>query len=267
MPMLGLGVFRVADEADGIPAMMEAFEVGYRHIDTAAAYKNEDMVGQAFRQSGLKREDVFITTKLSNTAQRESDPETAFADSLKALGMDYVDLYLVHWPVKEHFVKSWLTLEKIYASGRAKAIGVSNFQTHHIAELKKVWSVVPAMNQIELHPRLSQKPLMAACFAEGIIPQAWSPLGGGRDFDFKEKLLNNETLVRLAAKYGKTVAQVILRWNIDLGVVTIPKSVTPSRIRENFDIFDFALTAEEVAEIDALNQDTRTGPDPDDFSF
>ncbi|MCL2199750.1 MAG: aldo/keto reductase [Defluviitaleaceae bacterium] len=265
MPMLGLGVFRVESDGDGVGAMLSAVEAGYRSIDTAAAYNNEEMVGEAAKKCGIPREELFITTKLSNTSQREESVEAAFEQSLKNLGMDYVDLYLIHWPVPEAFVNSWLAMEKIHKSGRAKAIGISNFNAHHIDALKKVWSVVPALNQIEMHPLLTQKPLLEKCKAEGIAPQSWSPLGGSKDFDFKGNLLANEALVKIANKYGKTTAQVILRWNIEIGVVTIPKSVTPARIKANIDLFDFALTAEEVAVIDGLNVDHRTGPDPDTF--
>lgn len=265
MPMLGLGVFRVDGESDGKNAMLAAFEAGYRSIDTAAAYDNEKLVGEAIRESGIKREELFITTKISNTAQRTGDLDGAFAQSLENLGLDYVDLYLMHWPVPEHYRDSWRAMERFFKSGRAKAIGTSNFQPHHIAEIKKTWSVVPAMNQIELHPLLTQKPLLQLCKAEGITLQSWSPLGGGKDFNFKENLLTNEVLANIGKKYGKTVAQVILRWNIELGIVAIPKSVTPARIKANIDIFNFTLTAEEIAAIDAINQDQRTGPDPDNF--
>ncbi|MCL2285931.1 MAG: aldo/keto reductase [Firmicutes bacterium] len=264
MPMLGFGVFNITEDKSPI---LSALEAGYRSIDTAFCYGNEDLVGKAVQESGLKREDLFITTKLWNTGQREGKIEEEFEQSLKNLGMDYVDLYLVHWPVKECYVDSWLVMEKIYKTGRAKAIGVSNWQSHHVAAAKKVWSVVPAVNQVELHPYLSQKPLLEMCKAEGIIPQAWSPLGGGRVMDVKENLLTNDVLVEIANKYGKSTAQVILRWNIDLGIVTIPKSVTPSRIQANFDIFDFKLTPEEIAAIDGLNKDQRVGPDPDNFEF
>ena len=267
MPMLGLGVYRVGEEEQGVSAMLSAFKAGYRSIDTAEAYDNEHIVGQAVRESGLKREELFITTKLSNPSQRSGDPEAAFAQSLQRLGMDYVDLYLIHWPVKEHFVQSWLAMEKIYKSGRAKAIGVSNFQSHHIDAIKEVWTVVPAINQIELHPRFTQKPMLEDNKTHGIITQAWSPLGGNRDADFKGNMLNDKVLVELGQKYNKTTAQIILRWNIELGIVTIPKSVTPHRICENIGVFDFALTAAEVAAIDALNQDHRVGPDPDNFDF
>ncbi|MCL1878439.1 MAG: aldo/keto reductase [Defluviitaleaceae bacterium] len=261
MPMLGFGVFKISDTS----TIHAALEAGYRSIDTASAYDNEELVGAAIRESGIPRDELFVTTKLSNTGQREGRAETELEESLKRLGLDYVDLYLMHWPVPETYVNSWLAMEKHFKSGRAKAIGISNFEPRHIAEIKKQWSVVPAMNQIELHPRLTQKPLLELCKAETIAPQSWSPLGGGKDFSFKEQLFANETLVSLAKKYGKTPAQIILRWNIDLGIVAIPKSSTPARIQENIDIFDFELTPAEVAAIDALNQDHRTGPNPEDF--
>jgi len=263
MPMLGLGVYGIFETEP----MHSAFEVGYRSVDTAFGYNNEDVVGRAVKESGLSRADLFITTKLSNDALRNKNVQEEFEKSLSNLQMDYVDLYLMHWPVKECYIDAWLEMEKIYKSGRAKAIGVSNWQDYHIAEAKKVWSVVPAMNQIELHPRLTQKPLLAVCKAEGIVPQAWSPLGGGNAGEFKENLLTNDVLVKIADKYGKSTVQVILRWDIELGIVTIPKSTNPGRLAENIDIFDFALTADEVAAIDALNKDVRVGPDPDTFNF
>jgi len=264
MPMLGLGVYGI----DTTESILSAFEAGYRSIDTASGYNNEEIVGQAVRESGLKREEVFITTKLSNSAQREGRIEEEFAQSLEKLGTDYVDLYLIHWPVAEHYVDSWLALEKFHKDGRAKAIGVSNFQDYHLEAIKKVWSVVPAMNQIELHPFLTQKPLIALCTAEGIIPESWSPLGGGGGAkDIKDNLLTNPTIADIGKKYGKSIAQVILRWNIELGIVTIPKSVNPERIKANIDIFDFALTPDEISAIDALNKNQRTGPDPDNFNF
>jgi len=266
MPMLGLGVFRMGETGDDTSAIATAIESGYRSIDTAAIYGNEKMVGDAVKQSGVKREDLFITTKLWNQAMRDGNFEEAFSQSLKDLDMDYVDLYLIHWPVKGRYVDSWLALEKIYKSGRAKAIGISNFHEHHIEDIKKVWSVVPAINQIELHPNLTQKPTLEICKKEGIIPQSWSPLGGGGP-DFRDNLLTKDVLVSIGKKYGKSPAQVILRWNIDLGIVAIPKSITPSRIKENIDIFDFQLTADEITAIDGLNKDLRVGPDPDDFDF
>ena len=266
MPMLGLGVFRIeGDSEEGKKGIISAIETGYRSIDTAAAYNNEQLVAQAIRESGVRREEFFITTKLANTTQWTGDLEGAFAESLANLETDYVDLYLVHWPVPEHYVETWLTMEKFFKSGRARAIGISNFLPRHIEEIKKVWSIAPALNQVELHPRLTQKPLLEACKAEGIILQSWSPLGGGKDWDFKGSLLANELLASIGKKYGKSVAQVILRWNIELGIVTIPKSVTPKRIKENMDIFDFALTDGEIVAIDALNQNHRVGPDPENF--
>jgi len=267
MPMLGYGVFKVEDGQAGVDVIKIALDAGYRSIDTAAIYGNEKAVGQAIKESGIKREDIFLTTKLWNEVMRTGDPEEAFAQSLSDLGVDYVDLYLIHWPVKGRYVDAWLALEKIYKSGRAKAIGVSNFKPHHLEDISKVWSVVPAINQYEMHPHLTQKPLLAHCQKYGIIPQSWSPLGGTRPDSVKEGLLDNPMLIKIAEKYGKSTAQVILRWNIDLGIVCIPKSVTPSRIRANIDIFDFSLTPDEVAAIDGLNQDKRFGADPDNFDF
>jgi diketogulonate reductase-like aldo/keto reductase len=268
MPMLGFGVFKVEEGQEGIDVVKTALECGYRSIDTAAIYGNEKSVGKAIKESGVPRKEIFLTTKLWNEDQRTGDPEKAFEQSLEYLGTDYVDLYLIHWPVPGKFVDSWLALEKIYKSGRAKAVGISNFREHHIEEIKKVWSVVPMMNQIEMHPRLTQKPLIKFCKDLNIVPQSWSPLGGTSNKEgVKDNLLDNEVIKSIGEKYGKSAAQVILRWNIDLGIVAIPKSVTPSRIKANIDIFDFALTADEIASIDALNQDQRVGPDPDNFDF
>jgi len=220
------------------------------------------------KESGVPREEIFLTTKLWNEVQRTGDPEAAFAQSLKDLDTDYVDLYLIHWPVKGRYVDSWLALEKIYKSGRAKAIGISNFHEHHIEDIKKVWSVVPALNQIELHPRLAQKPLVDFCKKLDIIPESWSPLGGTTGtWNVQDNMLENEVIKSIGDKYGKSTAQVILRWNIDRGIVAIPKSVTPSRIRDNINIFDFALTTDEIAAIDALDKAQRVGPNPDDFNF
>jgi len=267
MPMLGFGVFMVEDGRECINAVKEAVAAGYRSIDTAAIYGNEKSVGTAIKECGIPREELFITTKVWNEVQRSGDVETAFQESLADLGTDYLDLYLIHWPVKGRYVDTWLALEKIYKSGRAKAIGISNFQIHHIEDIKKVWSVVPVMNQIELHPRLTQKPLIEFCRENNIIPESWSPLGGSKPGEVKNKLIQDPVLTSIGKKYNKSPAQVILRWNIDLGIVTIPKSITPERIRENLDIFDFELTPEDIAAIDALNTNQRVGPDPDNFSF
>jgi len=266
MPALGFGVFKVEDGNVCVDAVKEALKVGYRNLDNAAIYGNEKSVGQAIKESGVKREDIFLTSKLWNEVQRTGCPEEAFNQTLEDLGTDYLDLYLIHWPVKERYVDSWLALEKIYKSGRAKAIGVSNFQTHHIDEISKVWSVVPAINQFEMHPMLTQKPLIKHCKKHGITPQSWGPLGGSRP-ENKESMLGNSVLAEISQKYGKSPAQIILRWNIDLGVVCIPKSTTPSRIKENFEVFDFELTPEEIAAIEGLNQDLRFGSDPDTFTF
>ena len=268
MPMLGYGAFLVQEGSECVQAIKCALESGYRHIDTAAGYNNEDSVGIAIKKSGIPREEIFVTTKLPNSAQRSNEVQQSFAQSLEKLGTDYVDLYIIHWPVKEHFVDSWLELEKIYISGKARAIGVSNFNEHHLEDIKKVWSIVPALNQIELHPRLTQKPLLKFCGNLGITIESWSPLGGHWESGgFKDSLLENEVLLSIGKKYSKTPAQVILRWNIELGIVAIPKSVTPKRIKENINIFDFTLTAEEVQTIDALNKNQRVGPDPDNFNF
>ena len=268
MPMLGYGAFLVKEGSECVEAIKCALESGYRHIDTAAAYKNEDSVGAAIRESGIPREEVFITTKLPNSAQRSNEVQQSFAQSLEKLGTDYVDLYIIHWPVKEHFVDSWLELEEIYKSGKTRAIGVSNFNEHHLEDIRKVWRVVPALNQVELHPRLTQKPLLKFCRDLGVTVESWSPLGGHWDSGgLKDNLLENEVLLSIGKKYGKTPAQVILRWNVELGIVAIPKSVTPERIKQNFDIFDFSLTEEDVLAIDALNKNQRGGPDPDNFDF
>jgi len=268
MPMLGYGVFKIEDSQAGVDAVKLALDAGYRSIDTASIYGNEKAVGQAIKESGIKREDIFLTTKLWNEDMRTKNAENAFAQSLSDLGVDYVDLYLIHWPVKGHYVDAWLALEKIYKSGKAKAIGVSNFEPHHLDDISKVWSVVPALNQYEMHPHLTQKPLLAHCKKYGIIPQSWSPLGGTRPGNQeRESLLENPVLVKIAEKYGKSTAQVILRWNIELGIVCIPKSITPSRIKANIDIFNFSLAPSEVAAIDGLNKDTRFGSHPDNFDF
>ena len=267
MPMLGFGVFRVEDGNQCIEAVKTALAAGYRSLDTAAIYGNEKSVGQAMKESGVPREDIFLTTKVWNEVQRTGDVEVAFSQSLSDLGTDYLDLYLIHWPVPGRYVDTWLALEKIYKSGRVKAIGISNFHEHHIDDIKKVWSVVPVMNQIELHPRLTQKPLIKYCQDLGIIPESWSPLGGSVPGEVRSMIIEEPMLAEIGKKYGKSPAQVILRWNIDLGIVTIPKSISAARIRENLDIFDFELTADEIAKIDSLNTNQRTGADPENFSF
>ena len=267
MPVLGFGVFRVDDGRECVNAVKTALAAGYRSIDTAAAYGNEKSVGKAIRESGIPRDEIFITTKVWNGVQRGGDVEAAFYESLSDIGTDYLDLYLIHWPVEGCFVDTWLVFEKLYKSGRIKSIGISNFNKHHIEDIKNVWSVVPAINQIELHPRLTQKPLVKYCQELNIAVESWSPLGGSRPGELRNSIIQDPLIASIGKKYKKTPAQIILRWNIDLGYVTIPKSATQERIRENIDIFDFELTADDIATIDSLNTNQRVGPDPDNFNF
>ncbi|CAM3258821.1 aldo/keto reductase [Stackebrandtia soli] len=258
MPQLGYGVFRVHNEP-AESAVATAIEVGYRSIDTAAYYRNEEGVGRAVASSGVARDDLFITTKLWDTDHGYDNALRAFDVSLGKLGLDHVDLYLIHWPEprRNAYVETWRALERIYAEGRARAIGVSNFHPHRLAEVIDACEIVPMVNQIELHPWLTQTELRAFHAEHGIVTEGWSPLGHGGD------LLKEPVLLDIAAAHDKSVAQVILRWNIQLGIVAIPKSATPSRIAENFDIFDFSLTEAELAAINALHTGTRTGPDPE----
>ncbi|OQP06871.1 aldo/keto reductase [Geobacillus sp. 46C-IIa] len=260
MPWVGLGVYKVKEGEEVKSAVRTALEIGYRHIDTAAFYENEEGVGQAIRESGIPREQVFVTTKVWNTDQGYETTLKAFDTSLKKLGFDYVDLYLVHWPVKGKYKETYKALEKLYKDGYVRAIGVSNFQIHHLQDVLADCEIKPMVNQVEYHPRLTQKELHAFCRENGIQLEAWSPLMRG-------EILNEPTIVEIGKKYGKTPAQVVLRWDLQNGVVTIPKSVTPARIKENADLFDFSLTDEEMKRIDALNLNKRIGPDPDNFNF
>lgn len=259
MPRLGLGVWRVEDN-DATNSVKWAIENGYQLIDTAAVYKNERGVGEGIRQSNTKREDLFITTKLWNADQGYDSAHQAFNDSLERLGLDYVDLYLIHWPVEGKFNDSWKAMEEIYESGRAKAIGVSNFHQHHIEELMKTAKIKPMVDQIELHPTLTQVELRNFLAKEGIAVEAWSPLGQG-------KILQNPTLVEIAEKHDKSAAQVIIRWHLQSDSIVIPKSVHEERIKENFDVFNFELNDDEMKRIDALNINERLGADPDNFDF
>lgn len=260
MPWLGLGVWQGRPE-DGEHierAVAAALETGYRSIDTAALYDNEPGVGRAVKASGLPRDDIFLTTKVWNTDHGYDRTLRAFEESRHKLGVDVVDLYLIHWPISGKYKETWRALEKLYAEGAVRAIGVSNFQIHHLRDLLAEANVVPAVNQVEYHPRLSQVPLRRFCEERGIRLEAWSPLMVGR-------VLNEPVVRELAAAYGKTPAQIVLRWDLQHGVVTIPKSIRAERIAENADIFDFALSAEHMAKLDGLNRDQRTGPNPDDF--
>ncbi|MBM5695879.1 aldo/keto reductase [Listeria seeligeri] len=260
MPRLGFGVWKVKDGDEAVNSVKWAIEAGYVSIDTAAAYKNEEGVGQAIKESGVKREDLFVTTKLWNAEQGYESTLAAFDESLRKLELDYVDLYLIHWPVKGKFKDTWRAFEKLYNDKRVRAIGVCNFHEHHLKELMEDAEIAPMVNQIELHPELTQEPLRSYCAEHNIVVEAWSPLGNG-------KLLDNAEIKAIAEAHGKSVAQVILRWDLQIGVVTIPKSVHQERIIQNADIFDFELTEDEVAKISALNKDKRTGPDPDNFNF
>jgi diketogulonate reductase-like aldo/keto reductase len=259
MPWVGLGVFKVTDGDEVIQSVKAAIKNGYTSIDTAAIYKNEEGVGQAIKESGVPREELFITSKLWNSEQGYESTLKAFETSMEKLGLDYLDLYLIHWPGKNKYKETWKAFEKLYKEGRIRAIGVSNFQIHHLEDLIASAEIKPMVNQVEFHPHLTQKELKAYCEKEGIQLEAWSPLKQGQ-------LLNEPVLQEIAEKYNKSVAQVILRWDIQQGVVTIPKSVKEHRIIENADIFDFELTAEEMERIDGLNQDSRAGSHPDTMS-
>jgi len=260
MPALGFGVFKVPNGEDTIQAVNHALKAGYRSIDTAAFYGNEEGVRIGLEQSGVPREEVFITTKVWNSEQGYDRALASFENSRRLLGVDIIDLYLIHWPVKGRFTDTWRALEKLYKDGNVRSIGVSNFHAHHLETLKKASTVTPMINQVELHPRLSQKPLRKYCREQNILVEAWSPLMRGR-------VLDDPVITGIAENHGKTSAQVVLRWEFQHDIITIPKSVTPSRIEENLDIFDFQLSDEETASIDGLNRDERIGPDPDNFNF
>lgn len=261
VPQLGFGVFQIPAQ-DTKSAVLTAIDAGYRHIDTAAMYENEDAVGAAVRESGLGREDIFVTTKCNNPDQGYEAALRAFEASATELGLDYVDLYLIHWPLPLHnqYVDTWRAFEKLRSDGRVRAIGVSNFQVAHLDRVIDETRIVPAVNQIELHPLMQQPTLRAAHAQRGIVTEAWSPLARGGE------LLTDPVLSKIAAKYGKTAAQVILRWHLDLGNVVIPRSVTPSRVVENFDVFDFALDRDDLDAISGLDRAARIGPDPDVFN-
>lgn len=258
MPVLGLGVWKTQEGSEVEQAVSFALENGYRHIDTAAFYRNEAGVGKAIKASGISREDIFITTKVWNEDQGYEKTIKAYERSLKLLDMDYVDLYLVHWPVRGLFPETWRALEDLYQQGKVKVIGVSNFLQHHLEALLPAVRIVPMVNQLEHHPYLVQKELQDFCRQRQIQFEAWSPLMQGGIFKI-------ELLQALAARYGKTVAQIVLRWNIQNGIVTIPKSTNPERILENSQIFDFVLGDEDMQAIDALDRQHRVGPDPDVF--
>lgn len=261
IPQLGFGVFQI-EPGDTAEAVGEALEIGYRHIDTAEMYGNEKEVGEAVRASGLDRSDIFVTSKLNNSFHEPDDARQAFDTTLSDLGFDYVDLFLIHWPLPTlydgDYVSTWKVLEEFKNDGRARSVGVSNFQVEHLERLAAETDTVPAVNQIEVHPYFTNETVRGYGQEHGIVTEAWSPIAQGG-------VLEDETITRIAEKAGKTPAQVVLRWHIQRGDIVFPKSVTPSRMRENFELFDFELEQGDVDEISALNQDEegRTGPHPD----
>ena len=260
MPWLGLGVFLSQEGAEVENAVKIALANGYRHIDTAAIYKNERGVGKAIIESGVPRNEIFLTSKVWNTDQGYQSALEAFDKSLEKLQTDYLDLYLIHWPKGKRSVETWKALEELYKAGRIRAIGISNFLVHHLEDFLPHCKIVPAVNQVEFHPELIQPDLLKYCQEKGIQMEAWSPIMKGRVNEIP-------VMQEIAAKYGKTPVQVVLRWDIQKGVVTIPKSVKEERIISNTDFFDFELTPEEMAKIDALDQNKRIGPHPDHISF
>jgi 2,5-diketo-D-gluconate reductase A len=261
IPSVGLGVFQTPPEATE-RAVAAALEAGYRHVDTAAAYGNEREVGRAVKESGLAREDVFIVTKLWNADQGYDSTMAAFDQSAERLGIDYLDLYLIHWPVPAigEFVDTWRAFGALHDLGRIRSIGVSNFEPEHLNTLIDTTGIVPVVNQIELHPLFAQAELREVHAKLGIATEAWSPLGQG-------SLLENPTITRIAEAHSKTAAQVLIRWHLQLGNIVIPKSVNPERIVSNFDVFDFELSDRDMASISSLENGTRLGPDPRNFNF
>ncbi|WP_026695880.1 aldo/keto reductase [Peribacillus kribbensis] len=264
MPWFGLGVFKVEEGPELVNAVSFAIKHGYRSIDTAAIYANEEGVGEGIRkgmkEAGVSREDLFITSKVWNSDLGYESTLAAYETSLKKLGLDYLDLYLIHWPVEGKYKEAWRALEHLYKQGKVRAIGVSNFQVHHLEDLVRNAEIKPMINQVEYHPRLTQSKVKSYCEENGIQLEAWSPLMQGQ-------LLENADLREIADKHGKSTAQVILRWDLQNGVITIPKSTKEHRITENADIFDFELSKEEMEKINSMNQNIRVGPDPDNFDF
>jgi diketogulonate reductase-like aldo/keto reductase len=262
MPQLGLGVYKAQNGEEVENAIHRALETGYRAIDTAMIYGNEESVGRAIRESGIDRSELFITTKLWNDDQGYESTLQAFEASMQRLGLDYLDLYLIHWPMPKvgRFAETWRAFEKLYTDGRIRAIGVSNFSPAHLEELARTATITPMVNQVELHPFLTQKALREYCQAHDIRVESWSPIMRGGD------VLTNQTITSIAQNYSKTPAQVVLRWHIQHNLIVIPKSVHEERIRENFEIFDFELNSEEMAAIDSLDRGERVGPDPDELN-
>ena len=265
IPQLGFGTFQI-DPENTAEAVSKAIEIGYRHIDTAQMYGNEKEVGEGIRASGVDRGDIYVTSKLNNSFHEPDDARESFDKTLSELGFDYVDLFLIHWPLPTRydgdFVSTWQTIEEFKKDGRSRSIGVSNFQPEHLDQLASETDTVPAINQIEVHPYFTNEDVRAYDQEHGIATEAWSPIAQGN-------VLDDDTLGRIAEKVGKTVAQVVLRWHVQRGDIIFPKSVTPSRMEENFDLFDFELEPEDMEEITALDkgEDGRTGPHPDKFDY
>ncbi len=258
MPIFGLGVYKMTDLQETIEAITKALQVGYRAIDTASLYDNEEQVGEAIRHSGVPRESIFVTTKVWNSDQGFDNTLRAFEVSLKKLNMDYVDLYLTHWPVEGKYAETYRAIERLYDEKLIRVPGVSNHHERHIEEVLKAAQTPPMVNQIEAHPYLSQEPLRAFCKERNIAVTAWSPLGRGG-------VLQDEVILEISGKYGKSPAQVVLRWHVQNDILVIPKSVTPSRIEENANIFDFELTADDMNALNGLNRNHRFGKSPENF--
>jgi 2,5-diketo-D-gluconate reductase A len=262
IPQLGFGVYQVPPE-DTADAVATALEIGYRHIDTAEMYGNEKGVGEAVARAGLDRGEVFVTSKLNNGFHRRDDALRAFDQSLADLGFEYLDLFLIHWPlpgIDVDYIETWKAMEEIYASGRCRAIGVSNFQAHHLRRLFSQAQVRPAVNQIEVHPYLTQEELRAFDADHEVVTEAWSPIAQG-------KVLGDPVVQRVAERYSRTPAQVVLRWHVQRGDVVFPKSVSRERMQQNFELFDFELDGEAMGDLTALDRGERTGPDPDTFNY
>jgi 2,5-diketo-D-gluconate reductase A len=264
IPQLGLGVFKIDDDAECERVVLDALELGYRHIDTAMIYRNEAAVGRALAQSGIPRDELFVTTKVWNSDQGKDEAPAALATSLELLGLDYVDLYLIHWPapLRGRYVETWLALEDLAAQGLIKAIGVSNFEPEHLEDILEAGSVVPAINQVELHPAFQQRKVRAFGEERGILTEAWGPLGQG-----KYELAELPGLNDLAKKHGKSIQQIVLRWHIQEGVIVFPKSVRKERLAENLDVFDFELDADDMAAMVAMDSGRRVGTHPDDGNW
>ncbi len=260
---MGLGVFRSKYGEETEAAVRWALEAGYRHIDTARAYRNEESVGKAIKESGVDRKEIFITTKLWNEDVRQHNTRQACLDSLARLGTDYIDLYLIHWPAAG-FEDAWLEMEKLYDEGLVRSIGVSNFHVHHLDALKANSRYTPSVDQIESHPYFSNQELIDELHRRGIAPEVWSPLAGG---NHAKELLGEPVLQQIGEKYGKTAAQAVIRWHMQRGTVVIPKSVHQDRIISNYDVFDFELSDGDMKQISALDRNTRVGADPDNFDF